>query len=176
MGGQDIRFLSDDIGECDEDILMIGSDFAGGIVKMGIAKKDLEQDDPYLYLQHEADPETVWKKQEKTISEFLLKVVLDVLSMVMYDTAEEALEELDWEYTELGWDDWDDVDDENYGLSVDEILEQKGVSLMEAQKTLCESFYQKVFCCYDEEEEIFYVGIIDDKGEITAYSISHSEE
>lgn len=61
-------------------------------------------------------------------------------------------------------------------VSVDEILEQKGVSLMEAQKTLCESFYQKVFCCYDEEEEIFYVGVIDDKGEITAYSISHSEE
>ncbi len=37
-----IRFLSDDTDECDEDILMIGSDFSASIVKMGIAKKEFE--------------------------------------------------------------------------------------------------------------------------------------
>lgn len=81
--------------------LLIGSDFAAGIITFGILFSDLDQKDPPVYMHHESDPLGKWIPYTKTVSEFLMISMCDALSCVMYDTAMDTLEADDWDCKNL---------------------------------------------------------------------------
>ena len=76
--------------------LLIGSDFAAGVVQFGICITDLDKNDPPVYMNHECDSICQWKLYTNSISEFLMLVFCDVLSCEMYDTAMDTLEDEGW--------------------------------------------------------------------------------
>ncbi len=80
--------------------LKIGSDYAAGIVEFAILEADLGQENPPVYMHHEADDERTWKRFSDTLSSFLMYILCAVLSCETYETAQEVLEDEGWEYIE----------------------------------------------------------------------------
>lgn len=144
------------------DFLKIGSDYGAGVVDFAIRKEDLEKDDPPVWMNHEADEITDWKKMYETVSDFLLEMLLNVLACIEYTTAVEELEETGWTY--LG----DDLEEE--GLA-EEASEKNGELSEEGLEQMVEaygidvsklrSFHSvtmgKLSCCYEEEKQRFYI-------------------
>lgn len=85
-------------GELTPDYLNIGSDYAAGVVSYGIHAKDLDTENPPVYLQHEADPLTQWNMLFKSVSDYLLYVISDVLLGTFYNTARNILEYYGWRF------------------------------------------------------------------------------
>ena len=83
-----------------ENYLEIGSDYAAGVVEFGIREGDLSQPDPVVYMLHEGDAPTGWKRFSATLSDYLKYVLCAVLCCETYDTGMEVLEEEGWTYTE----------------------------------------------------------------------------
>lgn len=81
--------------------LEIGSDYSAGVVTFGIRADDLSQADPPVYILNEGSPETAWRVLDDTLSLFLMRVLADVLTCSMYDTAREVLEKAGWKYCEM---------------------------------------------------------------------------
>lgn len=160
--------------------LEIGSDFGAGIVTFGLRMADLDKADPPVYLLHEADePEQKWRDAYPSLSVFLLDVMLTALTMVMYGTAEEALEERGWVYTDYFMEcmeaaDSEDGNDEEEAAVTEETLVKKGIDPKKVRWHEC-SYGGRFFCCYDEEREIFYTGCWDGNEENTLYTISRLE-
>lgn len=80
--------------------MKIGSDYAAGIVEFAILEADLGQENPPVYMHHEADDERTWKRFSDTLSGFLMYILCAVLSCETYETAQEVLEDEGWEYAE----------------------------------------------------------------------------
>ncbi len=80
--------------------LTIGSDYAAGIVEFAILEADLGQENPPVYMHHEADDERTWKRFSDTLSGFLMYILCAVLSCETYETAQEVLEDEGWDYAE----------------------------------------------------------------------------
>ena len=149
-------------------VLEIGSDCGAGIVSFGVSPETMAEQDPPLLMHHEMDPCTVWGplgEEGETVSDYLLDVVLNALALIDYETAEEALEALDWEYTELSLEE-----------PFEACLQAAGIDL-EQVKRYGRGNYDgiQLFCCYDEEREILYVGSIrsiDEENESILYQIA----
>lgn len=149
-----------------DDYLQIGSDFGAGIVTFGIKNSDLTETDPPVYMQHEADERTEWKKTYDSVSQFLYEEVMFALLCKDYSTAEDALGEKGFEYTDLN---------EDEECDIMEVLEEKGVDTEEIQKYKPLVVYDEEhwICVADEEKETFFVGYINEDEEVL-YEISHS--
>lgn len=147
--------------------LEIGSDFGGGIVTFGISLDTMNQKDPPLYFHHEADSHLLWRQDEngERLSDFLLDVVLNALALTDYETAEEALEDMGWKYTDLSFE--QDFQDCIQALKIDlSKIEKYG-------RGNCNN--RKLFCCCDDAKRALYVGCIADPDmgeESTLYQIT----
>ena len=150
-----------------EDYLLIGSDYVGGIGYLGIRKEDLRLDDPPVYWHCGGDDCSVWKPEDKKLSVFFLRVLTESLSCNEYDTEEDALEERGWRYEE-----YFDIEKEEWAASK-AVLRKQGIFFTRLKKynTNCGV---KVYCCYDEERNVFYTGIIDE-GEILLSALNRAE-
>lgn len=172
------------------DYLEIGSDFAGGIVTFGIQKQDLEEEDPPVYMYHEANAITDWRKTYERLSDFLMELMLAALVGIDYSTAEDVLEENGWvfqgfdEYLDELFDEekdsWKEGVDEDAIFSEEEWQEQQflhlGFDLTKVRRQSC-NWGGYLFCCRDEEKDCFYVGRIDEEeGEMTLITIVREEE
>ena len=175
------RFLYDDLSDEEKaevcNYLVIGSDYAAGIVEFGLRVEDLGQDDPPVYMQHEANPRTQWDPAYETLTDYLREVTLNALALVEYSTAEEEIEECGWRYTDYSMDYWEaHAEDEGEcdDSVTEETLRQKGID--PEQVRWCECTYTgKTFCCYDEASDLFYVGRWDFDEENTLYIISRTD-
>ena len=155
-------------------VLEIGSDYGGGIVTFGIAPEAMQEENPPLYFHHEVDPYTLWRPDPtgRTIADFLLDVILNELACVDYETAEEALEEIGWEYTELSFEKAFEACIQEAQIDLDRVK----------QYGQCSRLGIKSFCCCDEEKNILYVGYVkdvdtdQDAEEPVLYQISRVEE
>ena len=161
------------------DYLEIGSDYGAGVVTYGIRTEDLSQQDPPVFMQHEANPITQWSLAYNKVSDFLLENLLNALTMVEYDTAEEALEELGWQCVDSTMDyiqaHAEEEDAEEHAAVTEKTLLQKGID--PAQLHWQDSVYEgRAFCCYDEQTETFYAGLWDGNDENSLYVISRTEE
>jgi len=127
--------------------LQIGSDYSAGVVVFGIRKKDLVQENPPVYMLHEADSITDWKIIYNKLSDYLMAVILDVLSCANYHTAKSILQKSDWnfyEYFDLRKSE-DFLSDNNIDLS----KMNKYFSLYGAN-AFC-------LCCYDDKKQSLFV-------------------
>ncbi len=132
--------------------LLIGSDFAAGVIEFGICNTDLDKSDPPVYMNHECDSICEWKLYTNSLSEFLMRVFCDVLSCEMYDTAMDALEDEGWSIETSS-----DEELKNYEIDFDLLVKYP-------------SFYDGnalLGCAYDEDNHILLLVKFDESsGEI----------
>ncbi|MCI9159280.1 MAG: hypothetical protein HFF55_09815 [Lawsonibacter sp.] len=83
-----------------ENYLVIGSDYAAGVVEFGIREADLSQPDPPVYMLHEGDP-TGWGPFCPDLTSYLKYVLCAILCCETYETGMEVLEEAGWSFEEL---------------------------------------------------------------------------
>lgn len=130
--------------------LVIGSDYSAGVVTFGIRVEDLTLPDPPVYTLHEADTEADWKILDKTLSLFLMRILADVLTCAMYDTAPDVLEEEEgWNYCRI-----EDLSEARRQA------EQLGIDLSKAAR--CGALYAAAdtpdvcrYCCIEEKKTFF---------------------
>lgn len=134
-----------------DNYLQVGSDYAAGVVFYGIKEKELIQENPPVYMLHEADPLEDWKLIAPTLSEYLMCILLDALAGVEYRTAQEVLNENGWEFYEEEYKDEKEVKEQLAKRKIDLSLMKKNISFYGV-----DSFYRY---CFDEEEKIFYMVI-----------------
>ncbi|MCI8808617.1 MAG: hypothetical protein HFF84_00585 [Oscillibacter sp.] len=162
------------------DYLEIGSDYGAGIVTFGIRVEDLEQEDPPVYLQHEAEPVTQWRIAYEKLSGFLQEAVLNALALVDYGTAEEQAGGYGWEYTDYLMEYWEshaeedgEEEEEDGSFVTEDTLLQKGIDPSKVKWYECING-GKTFCCYDEAADVFYTGRWDWEEENTLYTIART--
>ena len=149
-----------------DNYLVIGSDYAGGMGNFGIRVEDLQKDDPPVYWHKNGDDFTIWKQENEKLSDFLLNVLIEALACVDYQSAEYALEEKGWryeEYFDIKKDDW---------VATKSVLKRYGIDYSIIKKYKANS--GKVFCCYDEDRNAFFVGSTAE-GEISLSAINRKE-
>lgn len=149
-----------------DDYLLIGSDYAGGLGDFGIRLADLAQDDPTIYWHKEDDGLANWRQENDRLSDFLLNVLIEALACLDYPSAEYALAAKGWryeEYFDLKKDDW---------VATKSVLKRYGIDYTRVKKYPANS--GRVFCCYDQERNAFFVGAIAE-GEMTLSAINRSE-
>lgn len=145
------------------DYLEIGSDYGAGIVTFGIRKEDLDQDDPPVYMNHEADSITQWSRPYEKLSDFLLEVVLSALACTDYYTAQEILTENGWT-----WFDYDEYEMNTEEEDIEEeeewqkqMLQKSGIDLNQVQRKNSTGG-QELFLCLEEETGRFYMGVMEE--------------
>ena len=82
-----------------DNYLQIGSDYEG-IVFYGIKEKEFVQENPPVYMLHEADELADWKLIAYTLSDYLMSVLLDAITGVDDIIAQHVLSENGWEFYE----------------------------------------------------------------------------
>lgn len=137
-----------------ENYLQIGSDYAAGVVFYGIKEKELVQENPPVYMLHEADELADWKLIAYTLSEYLMCVLLDALSGVEYTTAQDVLSENGWEFYKGEYANEEEVREQLSKKKIDLSAMRKNMTFYGA----ADSFYRY---CFDEEEQAFYMVIND---------------
>ncbi len=130
-----------------DDYMIIGSDYSAGIVYFGIKKTDLNTENPPVYMYHEMNSITDWNLMYNHLSDYFLTVVCDAISGECYNTAQEVLNDYDWNY-------------EIYEEGLNDILNKYGIMLDNLQKF--SSMYKTsendwISCCYDSEEKILFI-------------------
>lgn len=130
-----------------DDYMIIGSDYAAGIVYFGIKKTDLNMKNPPVYMYHEANHITEWNLMFNHLSDYFLTVVCDAILCECYNTAQKILIKYNWNY-------------EVYDTGLKEILNKYGIETDNLQKL--SSMYQTsdddwISCCYDSEEKVLFV-------------------
>lgn len=149
-----------------DNYLVIGSDYAGGMGNFGIRVEDLQKDDPPVYWHKHGDDFTIWKQENEKLSDFILNVLIEALACVDYQSAEYALEEKGWryeEYFDIKKDDW---------VATKSVLKRYGIDYSIIKKYKANS--GKVFCCYDEDRNAFFVGSTAE-GEMSLSAINRKE-
>ncbi len=156
------------------DYLLIGSDYGAGVVTFGIRADSLDSDDPPVYMQHEADPITLWTLYSGSVSDFVMQVLCDVLSCSEYHTAQEVLTEAGWTFQEFRT--------SRRGLrecgTPEEgrtLLQERGIDLSGAKKyrsTYGSDAY--IRCGWEEETRTLYIAKEDlgnpERGTLTVFS------
>lgn len=157
-----------------DDYLEIGSDYGAGVVTFGIRKQDLTEDDPPVWMNHEADPITEWKKMYETVSDYLLDIVLLTLTCETYHTALDELEKKGWEYRDYEEEGEYFEEDNDSEWSIEEytaqILDRVGVDFKQVHRHYSGIMECDLFCCYEEEKHCFYLGKIEEE-KITLFQI-----
>lgn len=130
-----------------DDYLMIGSDYATGIVYFGIKKSDLNMENPPVYMYHEMNSITEWNIIYNSLSEYFSVVLCDAITCELYGTAKEVLKNYNWNY-------------ETYETELNEIPYKYGIDINKLRKF--SSMYQTsdndwISYCYDTEEKILFV-------------------
>lgn len=149
-----------------DNYLVIGSDYAGGLGEFGIRVEDLQENDPPVYWYKEGDSFSTWKLENERLSDFLRNVLIEALACVDYQSAEYALEEKGWryeEYYDLKKRDW---------VATKSVLKRYGIDYSAIKKYKANS--GKVFCCYDEDRNAFFVGSTAE-GEMSLFAINRNE-
>lgn len=159
---------------------MIGSDYGAGVVSFGIRIQDLQEEDPPVFMNHEADDITEWKKMYEHLSDYLLEAVLTALACIDYSTAQDALEEKGWEfldYEDYEMDDWEEDVEEDDLLDEaawqEQMLAKTGIDL-NLVRPLTSAGGQELFFCQDEEKGCFYLGVTEDE-ELSLTILSREE-
>jgi len=127
--------------------LQIGSDYSAGVVVFGINEKDLTQENPPVYMLHEADAITDWKIIYNKLSDYIMAVILDVLSCANYHTAKNVLQKDGWNFYEY-----------SNSKEAKSLLSDNNIDLSKMNKyfslygvnTFC-------LCCYDDEKKSLFV-------------------
>jgi len=83
-----------------ENYLEIGSDCAAGVVEFGIREGDLDRADPPVYMLHETEAPTGWKRFSAALSDYLRYVLCAILCCESYHTGMDVLKKAGWEYSE----------------------------------------------------------------------------
>lgn len=143
-----------------DDYLEIGSDYGAGVVTFGIRVGDLNQDNPPIYVQHEADEITQWNLFYETLSDYLLAVTCDALFGFAYHTAQQKLEKMGWKYQSYRYSNTEKIQEQ-------ELLLKYEIKLSELHKM--QSLYygspeERIACCYREEENILFLFHMTEKG------------
>lgn len=149
-----------------DNYLVIGSDYANGMGVFGIHMEELQKNDPPVYWHKEGDGFSTWKLENERLSDFLRNVLIEALACVDYQSAEYALEEKGWryeEYFDLKKDDW---------VATKSVLKRYGIDYSIIKKYKANS--GKVFCCYDEDRNAFFVGSTAE-GEMSLSAINRIE-
>lgn len=149
-----------------DNYLIIGSDYASGMGEFGIRMEDLQKDDPTVYWHKNGDGFSAWKLESETLSDFLLNVLIEAMACVDYQTAEYELEAKGWrcqEYFDLKKGDW---------VASKSVLKRYGIDYSTIKKYKANT--GKVFCCYDERQNTFFVGSTGE-GELSLTAINRSE-
>lgn len=141
--------------------LLIGSDFAAGVVEFGICVTDLHKSDPPVYMNHECDSICEWKLYANSISEFLMQVFCDIVSCEMYDTAMDVLEDAGWNVDTLSEEEFDD-----YEIDFDSMVKYPS----------CYDGNALLGCAYDEDKNILLVVKFDEDSEKILDCIAYSKE
>lgn len=129
--------------------LQIGSDYAAGVVFFGIEEKDLSQDNPPVYLLHEADPITDWHQLFDTLTDYLMSIVLDILTCESYNTGAYVLDQAGWNLLEYEYDNEKEVR---------AYLTEKNIDFsMMPKHSSCYDEDPCYRCCFDEEEKTLYI-------------------
>lgn len=124
--------------------LQIGSDCGAGVVTFGIRLDEIRQDDPPVYMLHEADSLADWKIIDEHLSDFLMRCVCDVLCCGEYETAVDVLKKMGWVCNEAYQEDFPVLD-------MDALLRQRSEYGADA---VCG-------CAYDEEKNLLIAAKID---------------
>lgn len=146
------------------DYLEIGSDYAAGVVTFGICVNDLDEEDPPVYVNHEANEIEQWDKMWDKVSDYLLTVTCDALIGAEYDTAERVLRNNGWNTAY-----YDTASD------INRLLSERGIETEKLQKI--QSIYvadpqkKSSSCCYDCQRKELYLFCVD-KGAMRAWVIS----
>ena len=146
-------------------LFLIGSDYAAGVVTFGIRMKDVAKDDPKMYWQTEGNDLSTWYA-DKNLSDFLFEAVLHVVSGIDYGVPEDELEENGFKVEE-----YFDAKQFDYAATK-AVVARYGIDFAQLKK--CEINQQQVFCCYDTEKDIFYVGHLEEHF-ITFYAITKKD-
>lgn len=130
-----------------DDYMIIGSDYAAGIVYFGIRKTDLNMENPPVYMHHEMNSITEWNLMYSHLSEYFSVVVCDAILGECYKTAQKVLKYYNWNY-------------EIYNTGLKEILHKYGIVPDNLQKL--SSMYRTsdndwISYCYDTKEKILFV-------------------
>ena len=112
------------------------------------------QENPPVYMLHEADELADWKLIAYTLSEYLMCVLLDALSGVEYTTAQDVLSENGWEFYKGEYANEEEVREQLSKKKIDLSAMGKNMTFYGA----ADSFYRY---CFDEEEQAFYMVIND---------------
>lgn len=149
-----------------DNYLLIGSDYDGSMEVFGVRTKDLQEKDPPVYTQQVSKDTAVfdWTLKWGKLSEFLMDMLFKALMDV---EAEQAL-------TAKGWrcEEYYDEEEEDW-VAPKAVLKRYGIDFSKLQKRKARSG-EEIFCCYDEERNVFFVGDIDE-GEINLYAFSRLE-
>ena len=149
----------EDWGQKVSNYLLIGSDYGAGVVEFGIRTEDLDQDDPPVYMQHECDPITVWSLHNKTVSDYIMQVLCDVLSCCEYSTAQHVLEKAGWRFQEYKPANQRQRKPAAGTLAEGQaLLKERGVDL--SQAVYCHSDYGSdayCACGWDADTQTFYI-------------------
>lgn len=108
----------------------------------------------------------MWKLENEKLSDFLLNVLIEALACVDYQSAEYELETKGWryeEYFDLKKDDW---------VASKSVLKRYGIDYAAIKKYKASN--GKVFCCYDENRNAFFVGSTAE-GEMSLSAINRSD-
>lgn len=127
-----------------DDYLIIGSDYAGGIVYFGIKKTDLNMENPPVYMHHEANNINEWNILYNSLSEYFSAVVCDAVLCECYHTARRVLEKYGW----------------NYAINSKEVISRYGIVINNLQKF--SSMYRTgdndwISWCYVPEEKVLFI-------------------
>ena len=116
----------------------------------------MNENDPPLFFQHEANPCTMWKPDlyGRRISDFLLDVVLNALNLISYETAERSLKSEGWEYADL-----------TAKESFMDCIKKANIDFAQMKRYgNSDDGESTLFCCCDSENGIFYTGRISKNG------------
>lgn len=150
-----------------DDYLLIGSDYVKNMAFFGIRKEDLIEDDPPVYWWHIWENDFLWKPESQKLSDFLQRVLADILSCNDFDTAKGALKEMGWQYEE-------DINiPKGSRTGSRAFLRKQGISFLRLKKYDSPNGV-KVYCCHDEKKNVFYTGIVDE-GEVLLSAIRRRE-
>lgn len=130
------------------EFLVIGSDFGAGIVRFGIRQEQLHENNPPVFMNHEANDITDWRLRWNSVSDYLLEVVYDCLWETCYDTAHRVLKNNGWKCKKLtSSTDIQSLLDENGIDSAS--LHRIGTSYLDASESLAG--------CYDKQKQVLYM-------------------
>lgn len=130
-----------------DDYMMIGSDYAAGIVYFGIKKTDLNMDNPPVYMYHEANNITQWNLMYNNLSDYFLTVVCDAVLCECYSTAKKVLINYNWNY-------------EIYDTGLQKILNKYQIKIDNLRKlssmyrTSADDWFS---CCYDSDRKVLFI-------------------